>query len=49
MGDSIASDYGETQEENTDDGEQSPVILEGGLKIPASIYMNLFDYQKAPQ
>ncbi|KAG1370187.1 DNA excision repair protein CSB [Cocos nucifera] len=47
MGDSIASDYGEeTQEENTDDGEQSPVILEGGLKIPASIYMNLFDYQK---
>lgn len=48
MGDSIGSDYGaETQEEeNMDDAEQSPLILEGGLKIPASIYTNLFDYQK---
>ncbi|XP_008791071.2 DNA excision repair protein CSB [Phoenix dactylifera] len=47
-GDLIATDYGEEtqEEENADDGEQSSVILEGGLKIPASIHKNLFDYQK---
>lgn len=48
MGDSVTSDYGEEtqEEENADDGERSPVVLEGGLRIPAAIYANLFDYQK---
>ncbi|XP_044503023.1 protein CHROMATIN REMODELING 8-like isoform X2 [Mangifera indica] len=39
---------GEKQEdaEDTDDSESGFVTLEGGLKIPESIFSNLFDYQK---
>lgn len=47
--DSPASDYEEEshgQEASGEDMEQPPVILEGGLKIPGTIYSQLFDYQK---
>lgn len=47
--DSTASDYEEENQEDEaigDDVEEPPVILEGGLKIPATIYSQLFDYQK---
>ncbi|KAK8938445.1 putative chromatin-remodeling complex ATPase chain [Platanthera zijinensis] len=36
----------ENQSVATDDEESSHVVLEGGLKIPNSVYMKLFDYQK---
>ncbi|KAG0485701.1 hypothetical protein HPP92_009780 [Vanilla planifolia] len=43
------SDYCEEKQNNSDssnDEEQLCVVLEGGLKIPNSIFSNLFDYQK---
>ncbi|XP_031284409.1 protein CHROMATIN REMODELING 8 isoform X2 [Pistacia vera] len=45
----VTSSYeGEKQEdvEDTDDSEPPFVTLEGGLKIPESIFSDLFDYQK---
>ncbi|KAJ0052790.1 hypothetical protein Pint_01708 [Pistacia integerrima] len=45
----VSSSYeGEKQEdvEDTDDSEPPFVTLEGGLKIPESIFSDLFDYQK---
>lgn len=45
----VTSTYeGEKQEdvEDTDDSEPAFVTLEGGLKIPESIFSNLLDYQK---
>lgn len=36
----------DNQKETDDDEESSHVVLEGGLKIPNSVYMKLFDYQK---
>ncbi|XP_028549869.1 DNA excision repair protein CSB isoform X1 [Dendrobium catenatum] len=46
-GDAAISDYDiENQDEAADDEEQSCVVLEGGLKIPKSVYKQLFDYQK---
>lgn len=47
--DSTASDYEEENRReaaNGEDIEQPPIILEGGLKIPGTIYSQLFDYQK---
>ncbi|XP_062191037.1 DNA excision repair protein CSB [Phragmites australis] len=45
-------DVGDTGASNSDDEDQAiegcdaPVILEGGLKIPSTVYEQLFDYQK---
>ncbi|KAJ6809975.1 DNA excision repair protein CSB [Iris pallida] len=47
-GDSTTSNREEENQEaiSADEGEQAPVVLEGGLKIPGDIYSQLFDYQK---
>ncbi|XP_039133395.1 DNA excision repair protein CSB [Dioscorea cayenensis subsp. rotundata] len=49
-GNSATSDCEENQDVNDDEEEEKDelpsVLLEGGLKIPSSIYTQLFDYQK---
>ncbi|KAK2648783.1 hypothetical protein Ddye_016272 [Dipteronia dyeriana] len=47
-GNSVTSSFEEEIQdvEDADDSEPPSVTLEGGLKIPESIFSNLFDYQK---